>query len=251
MKVWKRKDRDVWVIDYRDRTGKRVRMVGGKTQEAAYLAFSKRQLEEATAPVVPVKDADITVAEYADRWLKTVKRDLAQRTYRSYTQHVTLHLVPTLGVVKLRDLRRRDIVALIAEKRMTLGKHAVRLMKATLSSMLAQAVDAELISVNVALGQFKAQGQTDGAVEINPMSRAQLAQFMQTMETDVSGGSASVSTPSVLGDSVRDGHAARVKCSRSKSAISMARAGESRWSGRSISMAATSRQRQRLHGWSI
>ena len=25
MKVWKRKDRDVWVIDYRDRTGKRVR----------------------------------------------------------------------------------------------------------------------------------------------------------------------------------------------------------------------------------
>ena len=56
-------------------------------------------------------------------------------------------------------------------------------MSATLSSMLAQAVDAELISVNVALGQFKAQGQTDGAVEINPMSRAQLAQFMQTMET--------------------------------------------------------------------
>jgi integrase len=182
MKVWKRKDRDVWVIDYRDKTGKRVRMVGGKTQEAAYLAFSKRQLEEAAAPVAPVKDADITLTDYADRWLKTVKRDLAQRPYRSYTQQFTLHIVPTLGPLKLRELRRRDIVALVAEKRLILGKHAVRLMKAALSSMLAHAVDAELVPVNVALGRFKVQGQTEGAVDINPMNRAQLVQFTQTME---------------------------------------------------------------------
>lgn len=183
MKVWQRKDRGVWIVDYRDTTGKRVRLVGGTTEQEAYLTYAKRQLADATAPVVPVKDAEITLADYAARWLKAVKADIAQRTYRSYTQLLNGHVVPTLGASTLRALRRRDVTALLAEKRLTVGKNTVRLIKAVLSTLLSHAVDAELCPVNVALGRFKAQGKMKGPRTINPMSRAQLAQFTQTMDT--------------------------------------------------------------------
>ena len=183
MKVWQRKDRGVWIVDYRATTGRRVRMVGGHTEQEAYLTYAKRQLADAAAPMVPVKDADITLADYADRWLQAVKSDIAQRTYRSYMQLLTRHVVPRLGAATLRALRRRDVTALLAEKRLTVGKNTVRLIKAVLSTLLSHAVDAELLPVNVALGRFKAQGKMKGPRNVNPRSRAQLAQFTQTMDT--------------------------------------------------------------------
>jgi integrase len=190
MNVWKRKERNVWVVDYRDKTGKRVRIVGGKTEQEAYLTYAKRQLDEAAAPMVPLKDADITIKDYAERWLTAIQPDLAQRTSQNYAHLIHRHVVPILGTMKLTDLQRRDVAALLAEKRLTmgqrtarlLGKNTIRLIKVVLLGLLAHALDAGLLPVNVALGRFKAQGKKDGAPKVNPMSRAQLAQFMQTMD---------------------------------------------------------------------
>jgi site-specific recombinase XerC len=111
------------------------------------------------------------VRDYCEQWLTQAQQDLAQRTHHSYEQLFTRHIAPSLGALRVRELRRRDVRILLAKKTEEgLGKNSVRLIKATLSTMLAQAVEDELLLTNPALGRFrgtrKANQTTD---EINPM----------------------------------------------------------------------------------
>ena len=161
-------------------TKKRVRMVGGSTREEAERTFAERKVKELREPVLNRADHDLTLRAYAERWLTLVKPHLAQRTHLSYTQQLTVHVWPTLGTVKLRELRRRDIAALLADKRLTLGRNTVRLIKAALSVLLAHAVESEVISANVAQGTFRAQGKASKGSLVRAMSLDQLTQFKQT-----------------------------------------------------------------------
>jgi integrase len=182
MKVWKRKDRDVWIVDYRDPvTRKRVRMVGGATREEAERTFAERKLKDIDTPVQNRAESTVTVKEFATRWLALVQPHLAQRTHLSYTALLARYILPALGSVKLRELRRRDIAALLAEKRVTLGRNTVRLIKAVLSTMLDSALDAELVPSNVAAGRFKVQGKGRKRTKIRAMSHDQLTQCKQTI----------------------------------------------------------------------
>ena len=106
-KVWKRKDRDVWIVDFRDSTGKRIREVGGNSRAEAEskLAEKIKESREFSGNLV---DRDILLKEYAYRWLASVKEQLAQRTIRSYRQLFELHIVPVLGSMRVREIRRRD-----------------------------------------------------------------------------------------------------------------------------------------------
>jgi integrase len=113
-----------------------------------------------------------------------VKDQLAQRTIRSYSQLFELHIVPVLESMKVRELSQRDIKRLLAEKRQTLGKNSVRLIKASLSTVLSQAVEEEIITVNPALGRFR-ESRTAGnfrQADVNTMSHEQLARFKHTAE---------------------------------------------------------------------
>jgi integrase len=181
MKVWKRKDRDVWIVDYRDPvTRKRVRMVGGTTREEAERTFAERKIKELREPVLNRAEYDLTVQTYAERWLTLVKPRLAQRTHASYTHLFKLYIWPTLGTLKLRELRRRDIKSLLDEQRLTLGKNTVRLIKAALSVLLAAAVDAEIVPSNVAAGPFKGHGKASKGPAVHAMSLDQLRDFKDT-----------------------------------------------------------------------
>jgi integrase len=188
-KVWKRKDRDIWIVDYRDATGKRCRKVGGVTREEAELVSAQLTISVAatmkrgTVPVHP--DQDITLHAYADRWLNAVRPRLAQRTHASYTSLLTSYILPSLGSMKLREVRPVHVMQLLEEKRLTLGKNTVRLIKATLSTMFRRAVKHELVPVNPALGDCEALDDANQSLdpEVNSMSHDQLAQFKQTMQT--------------------------------------------------------------------
>ncbi len=182
-KVWKRKDRDVWIVDYRDATGKRIREVGGSTRGEAEDRLAER-IKESRDFSGNLTDRDILLKEYAGRWLAAVKDQLAQRTLRSYGQLFELHITPILGSFKVREIRRRDVKRLLAEKRQALGKNSVRLVKAALSTVLSQAVEEEIIAVNPALGRFR-ESRTVGSsrqTDLNPMSHEQLSRFKQTVE---------------------------------------------------------------------
>ena len=182
-KVWKRKDRDVWIVDFRDVTGKRIREVGGSTRAEAENKLAEK-IKESREFSGNLTDRDILLKDYAARWLASVKEHLAQRTIRSYTQLFELHIAPVLGGVKVRDLRRRDVKRLLAEKRQTLGRNSIRLIKAALSTVLSQAVEEEITTVNPALGLFR-ESRTSGSsrqADVNPMSHDQLNRFKQTVD---------------------------------------------------------------------
>ena len=196
MPIWKRKDRDVWIVDYRDSTGKRVREVGGVTRAEAEEKLAER-IKESRELAGNIADRDILVHEYVERWLDSVKAQLAQRTVRSYHQLLDIHILPMLGAVKVRELRRRDVKKLLSDKRQTLGKNSVRLIKAALSTVLSQAVEEEIITVNPALGRFR-ESRIIGRArpsDVNPMSHEQLNRFKQTVKRLV----AETSLPTSIG----------------------------------------------------
>jgi hypothetical protein len=61
---------------------------------------------------------------------------------RNYTERPRRHILPALGHLKLREIHRAHIKALLADKRRQgHAKNSVRLMKAALSAMLSDAVD--------------------------------------------------------------------------------------------------------------
>ena len=105
--IWKRKDRDVWVADYRDATGKRIRHTAATREEAELLlaekvkevAKEKQQGGSSTPPYW-----DYTLAEYVPVFLDRARDELEEKTWRSYKQNLDHHVAPVLGNVLVREM---------------------------------------------------------------------------------------------------------------------------------------------------
>ena len=101
--IWKRKDRDVWVADYRDATGKRVRLTAGTRPEAEGLLADKvKEMREAHPLVVDMRE--MTLKDYVAHWSERVRGEIEEKTWRGYTQNLNHHVVPALGHVKVREM---------------------------------------------------------------------------------------------------------------------------------------------------
>jgi integrase len=97
-------DREAYVVDYRDRDGKRhIETFDRKKDADAREAAIKVDIRAGTH-VAPSRS--ITVAEAAAEWLATCenKRGLERTTTVNYESHVRLHIVPLIGRLKLTDL---------------------------------------------------------------------------------------------------------------------------------------------------
>jgi integrase len=152
------KRRNRWVVDYRDALGIR-RWISCRTKKQADEELAKSIGESRQGAPRPDLDSDITVEAYADHWLEQIAGSLAPKTLASYRDLLRLHIKPTLKAMKVRHVHRGMIKALLAEKRRPvmqpdgtqkpgLGKNSVRLIRATLSVMLADAVDDGLLRAN-------------------------------------------------------------------------------------------------------
>lgn len=101
--IWKRKDRDVWVVDYRDAGGKRVRLMAPTRQEAESLLAEKiKEVKEEQPTVVALRE--MTLKEYVERWSERVKEEIEEKTWRSYQQNLGKHVVPAIGHLKVPDM---------------------------------------------------------------------------------------------------------------------------------------------------
>ncbi len=185
--IRKRTDRKStrWIVDCRDVPGGRRMTV--KTKEDAEHKRAEMVQEGQQAHPTPA-DPDVTLAAFADRWLVQIVHTVQPRTLASYTDTLRLHIRPTLGPSKVRALHRGHVKALLAVKRAAgLSQNSVRLIRATLSVLLADAIDDGVITVNAASGLHR-RGRTeadssapDAAVmrdEVKAMSHAQLAGFL-------------------------------------------------------------------------
>jgi integrase len=184
----RRERRDVWVVDYRDAGGQRRRLTAASRAQAEDLLAEK--IQESRQPAAFSADREVTVRDYADRWLRVIAHEIKPRTLMGYRQQLRLHILPALGRVRVRELHRGTIKAFLIEKRAGgLGKNSVRLIRAAFSAMLSSAVDDAIIAANPALRLgLKLRGQPDRltAVErqqtIRPMSDADRAAFLEAVE---------------------------------------------------------------------
>jgi hypothetical protein len=163
-KVWHRHraSGDDWIVDIRDRDGVRRRFSTSSRPEAEALLVDKtNEYREPEKPELTEK----TVNEYAEAWLRDITTEGAvkPRTIASYRQLFRLHIAPALGATRLRDLTRRNVKDLLNAKREQLSKdgrkfskNTVRLIRATLSVMLGEAVDDEAIESNPATMEARA-----------------------------------------------------------------------------------------------
>src|SRR6266850_1441647 len=175
---------DVWLVDYRDAAGLRQRLTA-RTKEAAENLLSEK-IRERQHPGLHSPDRDITLAEYKKRWLELIESEIKPRTLASYTQLLKLHIEPAFGRVRLRELSRGMIKRLLVKKRDAgLGKNSIRLIRATLSVMLSDAVDDGILFANPALNLGRRQrgrpdklSASDRIRNIRPMSQEQLGAFL-------------------------------------------------------------------------
>jgi len=177
--IFKRRGR--WVLKFRDVTG-RWRSPSYPTRRKAEEA-SVGVVEQRRQTVVPVVNPDITVAAYAQRWLGQIAGTVKPSTVEHYRQRVRIHIGPAFGAMKVCQLHRGAIKALLAEKLSSgLAVDTVRLIHATLRAMLNAAVDDGVILANPAtrLGKILhlVRSKATRQEEIKAFDRDQLSRFL-------------------------------------------------------------------------
>jgi len=192
------KRRGKWVVDYRDGAGIRRWITCATRREAN--AIHAEKVREARQPTRPVVDPNITVASYSERWLSQITATVKARTHEGYAKTLRLHILPTLGTLKLRLLDKSRIKPFLIEKLRTgkikrsvegettrdtrepLARDSVRIIHGTLRAMLNAAVDDGVIVANPAdrLGrQLRLVATAQARQEkIKAMSREQVSDFL-------------------------------------------------------------------------
>ena len=109
MAVRQRKGTDKYIVDWRDRDGKRHIETFERKKDA-----ENREAEikvEIRAGVHVAPSRSITVAEAAAEWLATCenKRGLERGTTSAYSVHIKNHINPLIGKSKLTDLNATTV----------------------------------------------------------------------------------------------------------------------------------------------
>ena len=181
VKIRYRRDRGVWEVDYRDRSGQRHRPLFASEQEAHEHATEILRTSDQEIP--ETADRDVTIRAYAERWLADVALERDKNTVRGYRQNLERHVLPALGHHRLRSLHRQHIKAFLLDKRREgYAKNSVRLMKAPLSVLLSDAVDEGIIPVNPALQLGR--GKATRADKLNAAERLQRVRPMGWEQRD-------------------------------------------------------------------
>jgi integrase len=97
-----------WLADYTDGSGRRHQVRFKRKAEAEdHERDSKVAIRAGTHVSL---DSNLTVADVAEKWIKKVEANERERaTVRQYREHIRLHIVPRIGVVKLAKLQKGHV----------------------------------------------------------------------------------------------------------------------------------------------
>jgi integrase len=129
-----------------------------------------------------------TFGDYAEEYLKKAQHTLKRSTHLDYAANVRLYLAPHFGSTPLSAITRRDIKSLALKLRTNLKAKSVRKIIGTLSTILTEAVDDELITANPAFNLRKLYRSPDFADAerqsgVNPFTREELRHLLTTAFT--------------------------------------------------------------------
>lgn len=134
-------------IGYKPDGTRRMKTIYGKTIREVEKKESeiKGQMEQG----INISE-NLTVAEWADIWLKTFKRNIANNTYVRYGGIVRNQIIPLLGNVLLTNIRLNMLQKLINDMADKYAPATVKKTKDVLHQMFQQAVRSQYIAVNPA-----------------------------------------------------------------------------------------------------
>ena len=131
-------------------TGKRVRLTAYGTTKGDALQRLDELKAAAKGGLLPRAGA-VTVGEFARSWLDGREPDLEPTTHAQYAGHITNHILPGLGALKLKDLDPGRVAGFLT--RMTqngVKPPTARKVLVTLRAVLKAAVAADIIPKNPA-----------------------------------------------------------------------------------------------------
>lgn len=175
-------------------TGKRrQKWVGGfKTRREAKKARATAQAEALTGTFVAPSGQ--TTAEFLNEWLDGQSSLLAPSTLHSYKRNLSLHVIPHLGALRLRDLDPGHLNKLYSHLLAGwrggghggpgLSARSVRYCHTILRSALADAVRWGRLARNPADRADPPTGRSVAVPEFKTWTAEQLAEFLTRMEGD-------------------------------------------------------------------
>ena len=169
--------RGAWWVVIHHQGRRKTKRIGPDRETAERVARAVREkLARGELQLEPATEAR-TLQAYARTWLATVKGTLKASTLAFYDAHLERHVLPALGTRQVASLRRSDCRDLVTRCRAKgLKATTVRGIARTLSTILTQAVEDELLPANPALrlGKYLRQAD-DPEPEIRPFTRDEAA----------------------------------------------------------------------------
>ena len=158
------------------------RRVTSKTEAQTEAARLRLAITDGTFPSTRTDPVVETLETYARDWLRTAELNIKASSVRFYADHLKNHIYPALGRRPIGAITRkdcRDLVATVRDK--TLKITTVRGIVRTLSAVLSQAVEDELLSANPALkmGKYLQRGDEPEA-EPDPFTREEVEHVVAT-----------------------------------------------------------------------
>ena len=132
---------------------------------------------------------NMMLKDYLDRWLEDhVKRNLTTGSYTTCETWIRTVIVPEIGTIKLKDLRKSDLKALYARMEdgtlkgnpKTYKQNSIRRVHQVISSALSIAVDDEIITHNVAMGLK--MHKRDKMADVKHFEDQQAVAFLQSLD---------------------------------------------------------------------
>jgi integrase len=132
--------------------------------------------------VVPEHPPALSVGDFLEDWLRAITFSLRPRTFRRYCEYVRLHILPTLGEVRLITLDARQIQLLYSEKiAQGLSPMSVLHIHRVLRCALGQAERWGLVATNAAQ---QADAPRPERVEMTTLSPEEARRFLLAASAD-------------------------------------------------------------------
>jgi integrase len=175
--IYRRKD-GMWVAQYT--IGDKRRYLYGKTKAEVTEKLTKAMADRDSGLVFDA--GKMTVGEYLDRWLDSIRDTLRRRTWTRHEEVVRLHLKPSLGGIRLDRVNALQIQSLYRTKLDSgLSPRTVRIIHTTLHKAFKQAVKWTLIPRNVV--EYVDPPKIPKK-EIKPLSEEQVKTLLQAAQGD-------------------------------------------------------------------
>ena len=145
------------IIGYTENGTARRKILYGRT--IAELDNNVAEFKSLKNKGIIIDDKNLTVAQWAEKWLELYKKDKAYNTYACYQRTIDAHIIPNLGDIRLGALKQNHVQKLLNDIIQDGHMRTAELVRLTLQQMIHQALIEEYIYKDITVGLSLPQKQ--------------------------------------------------------------------------------------------